>query len=314
MLLNTLVYVAILPFAVATIASLIARRWRMPPGCDWAIAVALGFVAGQLGLWSSESLSALGQLVAPLEAVHWLPHAVLIAGGIALLSTGDRPSFRAASLTLAGALAIGLPLRLLANSAYTLRWTTAEKLAFIALLSATIALTWLVLGTAGQREHSRLRPLLLIVVAAGAAVVIALSGVFAYGQLCGVVAAAISGATVSAVADDTHFPRIRIPFVPLRTAPSPWRVASAAGVITCSLGGLIVLAGFYGELSPLNATLLFLSLLAAGGRLPRFVAALPARSRGAVRIAFCLLPLAIALARSITAAQASMSNGPYAGL
>lgn len=306
MLVDVLIYAALLPFSVAVVVSLAARRLRFGPDVSWATGIAMGFVAGQLALAGHRSL------IEPREAVHWLPHAVLLATGIAILSNNKRGSIARLALPLSAALVVGLPIRLLAGSAYvTIHWSLLEKFAYIALLSATFGLTWLLLGSAREEEHPRLRPILLIGVAVGAAVVIALSGVFVYGELCGVVAAAVTGTVASAVADDTRYPRIRVPFFPLRAAPSPWRLSGGAGVVACSLGGLIVLCGFYGKLTPGNAALLFLSLVLSAGRLPRFVGSLRPWQQGAVRIGLSLAPLAIAVARAVAAAQAGMEAGPY---
>jgi hypothetical protein len=307
MLLDTFIYAALLPFSVAAVVALTVRRIRLAPGVAWAAGIALAFIAGDV------ALSGFRSLVEPREAVHWLPHAVLLAAGIAALSNNAYRVVRQFALVLSVALVIGLPLRLLAGSAYvTLRWTVFEKLAHLSLLSATFALSWLLLGTAGDDEHPRLRPLLLIAVSTGAAVVIALSGVFVYGELCGVVAAAVTGTLASAVADDTRYPRIRVPFFPLRATPSPWRLSGAAGAVTCSLGGLVVLCVFYGELTPVNATLLLLSLALGAGRLPRFATSLGGWQSAAIRVVVCLLTLGIALIRAIAAAQVSMEAGPYA--
>jgi hypothetical protein len=307
MLLDVLIYAALLPFSVAAVVALAARRLRLGRGVAWAVSIAIAYVAAHFALDGYTSL------LAPREAVNWLPHAVLLAAGIVMLQSSATSSLRRWATVLSAALCLGLALRLLANSAYvTLRWSLLEKLAYVSLLFATFALTWLLLSSARDDEHPRLRSLLSIIVAAGAAVVIALSGVFVYGELCGVVAAALTGAAASAVADDTRYPRIRVPFFPLRAAPSPWMLSGAAGVVTCSLGGLIVLASFYGELRPANAALLFLSLVIAGGRLPRFVMTSPPLPQAAIRIGLCLVPLAIAVARAVAATQAEMSASPYA--
>jgi hypothetical protein len=77
------------------------------------------------------------------------------------------------------------------------------------------------------------------------------------------------------------------------------------------LGGLVVLCVFYGKLTPVNAALLLLSLVLAAGRLPRFVKTLPPWPAAMIRGLACLLPLGIALARAVTAAQAGMETGPY---
>jgi hypothetical protein len=306
MLIDVLIYAALLPFSVAVVVALATRRLRFDPGVAWAAGIALGFVAGHVGLAGYRSL------IEPREAVHWLPLAVLLATGIAMIANNTRHALGSLVIALSAAITIGLPLRLLAGSAYVaFRWSLLEKLAYASLLSATFALTWLLLGSARDDEHPRLRPLLLIIVASGAAVVFALSGVFVYGELCGALAVAVTGTMASAVADDTRYPRIHVPFFPLRAAPSPWRLAGAAGVVTCSLGGLVVLCVFYGKLTPVNAAMLLLSLVLAAGRLPRFIGSLPALQQAAVRIGLCLVPLAIALVRAALAAQAGMETGPY---
>jgi hypothetical protein len=307
MLLDVLTYTALLPFSVAAVVALASRRLPMECSFAWAVSIAIAYVAAHIALAGYSSL------LEPREAMHWLPHAVLLAAGIAMLQASATRSMRWWAMFLSAALCLGLPLRTLAHSAYvTLRWTPLEKLAYAALLFAAFSLTWLLLGSARDNEQPRLRAALLILAAAGSSVVIALSGVFVYGELCGAIAAAATGATASAIADDARYPRVYVPFFPLRAGPSPWVVSGAAGVMTCSLGGLIVLACFYGELRPANAALLFLSLVMAAGRLPRFIMNVSPLAQGGMRMGLCLVPLGIALARAVAAAQANMSAGPYA--
>jgi hypothetical protein len=156
------------------------------------------------------------------------------------------------------------------------------------------------LASARDDVQPRLRAGLLVVVASAASIVIALSGVLIYGKLCGAIAAAIAGAAAMMAWFDR------------RALRGLWQLSGAAGVVTVLLGGLVVLGCFYGNLSPMNAALLFLALLAAGGRLPRAIVALPAWQQAAVRAGLCLLPLVVALVRAVGAAQAGMSAGPYA--
>jgi hypothetical protein len=291
-MITELIYVAIVPFAVAATAALIAWQMRFTPPVVWAVAVGLGYVAAQLALAGrAGAAGAFASLVAPREAVEWLPYAVLFALGLTILATYAPRTWRRLVIILAVMLSIGLPLRLLANSDYSVRWSLLEKLAYISLLSATLGLTWLVLAAARRTEQPRLRPLLLIAVAAGSAVVVALSGVFVYGELCGAVAAALAGAAVASRA---------------------WQLEGAAGVVTFSLGSLIVLSCFYAELTTSNAALLFLAMMMAAGRLPEHVSARPAWQQVALRTGLTLLPLAVALAQALAAAQAEMSSNPYA--
>jgi hypothetical protein len=268
----------------------------------WAAAIATAFVVAQVSLAVRDAgARAIDMLVWPHEAADWLPHAAFLAVGIALFSTYAPTAWRNWSIVLSATLVIALPFRLLAYSTFvTHQWLIPEKLAIATLLGATFSLIWLLLGTVREDEHPRLRPALLIVVASAAALVIALSGVIIYGKLCGTIAAALSGmAGMLALIDP-------------RAARGWWQASGAAGVLTVTLGGLIMLGSFYGKLTPMNAALLAVSLVAAGGRLPRLIAGLPAWQQGAVRIALCLLPLGVALLRALSAAQTGMSSGPYA--
>ena len=289
---SELVYVAIVPFTVAAAAALAARQIRFAPPVVWATAVGLGYIAAQLGLAGRAGAAGVfASLLAPREAVEWLPYAVLFALGLTILATYAPRTWRRLVIALAILLTIGLPLRLLANSDYSVRWSLLEKLAYISLLSATLGLTWLVLASARHTEQPRLRPLLLAVVAAGSAVVVALSGEFVYGEICGALAAALAGTALSS----------RV-----------WHLEGAAGVVTFSLGSLIVLSCFYAELTTSNAAMLFLAMMMAAGRLPDHVSTRPAWQQAALRTGLTLLPLAVALAQAVTTAQAEMSSNPYA--
>jgi hypothetical protein len=315
-LLDTAIDVGLVPFAAAAIVTIVARRMRVAPPVVWATGVAFGYVAAQLATASRSGASvALFSLLKPREAVEWLPHAVLLALVVTvLLAYARRPRPRPI-IALAAALSIGVPFRLLAGSVYDLRWSVNEKLAYISLLSAIFGLTWLVLASAREDDHPRLRPLLLALVAVGAAAVLALSGVLIYGALCVGAAAALAASFVFAVNS---------------------RVDGAAGPVTFSVGGLIVLGYFYAELTLANAALLFLAMMLATAGTPRLACRasvsdtrnsavsekLPLRSRGLItarpawtqrllRIGLVLIPLSIALTQAILTAQAVMSSSPY---
>lgn len=316
MILSELIYVAMAPLIVAAAIAFLCQRMRLPPRVAWGAGVGLGYVAGQLGLASRAGVARIiTSLVRPHEAVDWLPHAVLLALGVTILATYAPRAWHRWIVVLTATLSIGLPLRLLAGSAYVTRWSALEKLSYLALLSATFGLTWLLLAAARDDEHPRLRPVLMIVVAAAAAVVVALSGVLVYGELCGVVAAALSGTGLVRALGATGFASVRLPLSLTESLAKPAAhvrgVNAAAGVLTFSLGSLIVLSSFYAKLTPANAALLFLSLMIAGGRLPGFLSSWPSWQQVAIRAGVCLLPLTIALARAVAAAQASMSASPY---
>jgi hypothetical protein len=309
---NVLIYAALLPLAVAGLTTIVCRRLRVPPRVSWAAGAGLGYCAGQLGLTGGPGPArAFSALLRPREAVDWLPHALLLAIGITILASYVPRAWRRLPVFLAAVLVVGLPLRLLAGTVYvTQRWSALEKLSYLTLLAATLGLTWLLLGATRDEDHPRLRALLLILVVAGAAVVISLSGVFVYGQLGGALAASLAG---TALATFSYAPTR----TGVRVGPSPVPAAhltgadGTAGVLALALGGLVLLSCFYANLTPTNAALLFLALFMAGGPQPSFVSAWQPWQQSILRTCLSLFPLAIALARSITAAQAGMAAGPY---
>ena len=73
-------------------------------------------------------------------------------------------------------------------------------------------------------------------------------------------------------------------------------LSGTAGVLTMSLGGLLLVSHFYAEFSTAGSTLLALSLVAAAGLLPARLSSGPAWRQAIVRTAICLAPLVIALA------------------
>jgi hypothetical protein len=73
----------------------------------------------------------------------------------------------------------------------------------------------------------------------------------------------------------------------------------AAGIITFSLGSLIILGHFRADLSATSVLLLFVSLVAAGAPLFDGVLRSPVWQQVVVRTMACLVPLAIAVTLSI---------------
>jgi hypothetical protein len=148
---------------------------------------------------------------------------------------------------------------------------------------------------------------LLIYTAVGSAVALTLAGSFAYGELCGVVAASLTGALLAST--------LRIG-APQHSSPVNGEqpvladgLGGAAGAVTMSLGCLVMLGYFYAELAGLDAALLVVSLVAAGGRMPAIG---PAGGgwRAAVRAALCIVPMALAVAGAYAATMAD-SASPY---
>jgi hypothetical protein len=293
MILTELLYVAIIPAAVAAMVVFAAQQARFKAPVAWALAIGCGYMVGQFALARRNTSGAsIGSLFQPREAVEWLPYAVLVAIAVTVLGSYLPRSWRPAMLVLAGGLCVALPLRLLAGTVYPLEWSTAEHVAYTGLLAATFAVTWLGLAAAHSNEHPRLRAVLLIIVGAGTAVVCARSGVFVYGELCGVVMATVSGALLVSRENGLE---------------------GTAGVITFSLGSLVLLSYFFAELTLGNAGLLLLAIVLAGGRLPLppFFLTRPVWQQGAVRAALALVPLVIALATVFMASHAETPADPY---
>lgn len=293
-----LFWVVVVPFAAAALAMLLARRLSLRPRAAWAASVAVGYVVGQFGLIGRAGIpTVMAAIASPHEARDWLPWAVLLAAGTTIWVVHATDSWRWVGHVLAVVIALAAPARLLNGSVWFLfKWTPSEKIFYLVLLAGAIGLVWWLLEAAKDDDQPLVRALLLILVALGTAVVVTLSGSFSYGELCGLVAAALIGGLVTGP--------------PRRTSPNG--LGGAAGAVTMSLGGLILIGFFYTELTVGNAVLLALALVAAGGRLPTASGIGPGL-RAAVRIAICLVPLLIAVVQAYTARMADAANA-YGGL
>ena len=291
MLTTTFLYAGLLPLATAAILALLARQFRLSPPATWACGTAGGFLAGLVGLKSQAGLAAAARsLIQPHEAADWLPIIVLLALGVSALLFVAPPARRRWTLALAAALTIAVPLRLLSgNVRLAGPWSAFDKFAYLALLATTLGFVWLLLASGGDEQQSPARLVFLVIVAAATAAVLTLSGALVYGQSCGALAAALTGTALvsflGATGSASAGPRFAIP-----------GLTGAAGIITFSLGGLILLGHFFAELSVANAVLLFVSLAAAGTPLPVALHRRPAWQQLSVRTVACLLPLALAIA------------------
>jgi hypothetical protein len=266
----------VIPLLAAAVVAYFLQRFRLSPKVAWTAGVAMGMIAGQCALASRRGFArAIQQLVVPREAGDWLPAAVLLAMGITILAANAPRRWRLPITALAALLAVSLPLRLLAGHVAQ-QWSGLERVAYLALLAASLALVWLLLATNRDEELAWLRAPLLVVASLGAAIVMTLSGSFTIGRSCGVVAAAVAGTALVARRG----------------------LSGAAGVVAIGLGGFIILGVFYARLHAANAALLAFAIVAAAGRVPDFFSDGPAR-RAVVRVTLCLIPLAIALARCL---------------
>ena len=298
-LLAELFWVGLVPLAAAATAMYVARRLGLRPRAAWAASVGAGYVVGQLGLVSRAGFAqAVAGIAMPHEARDWLPWAVALAAGTSVW-VAQAASSRWVGHVLAVVITIAAPTRLLGGSIYLVsRWSAGERVGYLVLLAAAMGLVWWLLEASRDDDQPLVRGLLLIYVAVGSAVALTLSGSFAYGELCGVVAAALTGALISGV--------VR-PGVLKHASPDGLR--GAAGPVTMSLGSLILLSYFYAELAGSDAALLVVALVTAGGRLP---AVGPAGGgwRAAVRALLCIVPMALAVAGAY-ADTLSESASPY---
>ncbi len=275
-----LAWVAFSPVLVAVVTMWLARRADALPRAAWAASVGLAYVVGQIVLTGRTAFApAVWASISPREALHWLPLIVLSAAGVSILASVAPAAWQRGVTLLATLLVIGTPIRLLAGN-IAQHWTLIEKFAHLTLIAAAFALVWLLLTSANDNRQSRTRTLLMILVASVSAALLVKSGTMLYGQLAGVLAAAIAG---TALAEWIH-------------PDSGSGLSGAAGVITLALGSLLLLGHFYSELPSLTAALLALSLIVAGGHLPPFANRGPAWQQALIRTILCLMPLALAIA------------------
>lgn len=305
--LSELLWVGIIPCGVAALVMFFASRVGLPARAAWAKSVVVGYVIGQVGLASRVGWRAgASSLFQPREAGDWLPWLVMAAAGITVLAAYSPRNWQRWIVALAATVAAAAPARLLAGSVYvTARWSLVEKLCVIVAWAAALALTWVLLAAGRINGQPRIRGGLLVVVAIAMAAVLTLTGSFTYGELCGVMAAAIMGAIGSAsalVAISKGSPTVSPPELLLLADG----LSGAAGAIAMTLGGLVLLGYFYAELSAASAALLIAALVAAGGRLPIAWPHGPIQQT-LVRTALCLIPLAVAIAIAVSAIQ----NDPY---
>ncbi len=304
MLTSTFLYGGLIPAAVAILATLLAARLRTPPSAHWATGVTAGVIVGLLALKSRAGLSvALQSILQPTDAADWIPLIIFLVWLAAMLHIAGNsitsqssthpvapPTVRllvnAASLLLT----IAVPLCLLSrNARLTQEWSASNKLACLAILTAALTAVWRFLATSDDPPQAFVKLPLLIATTLVTALVLTLSAhAFVYGEACATLAAALSGtasacflgATGSASASRTS--RIT-------------GLAGAAAPITFTLGSFLILGHFFADLGTLNATLLALSLVAAGGPLPRSLSALPPWQQITIRSTVCFLPLTFTL-------------------
>jgi hypothetical protein len=297
MIVATFLYAGLVPLAVAAIFGCIAIALRATPQIAWPLSAALGFIAGLVALKSQSGfVAAVDEFANPHESANWLPAIVGLAAGVSVLLA--IPRCRNVAVCLAAFLVLAAPIRLLSgNVRLSGGWSLAEKIEYLVLLVATFGGVWAALANGDRVRQSPARFLFLMITAVGTAAALTLSGVLVYGQACGALAASLAGVAISQLAaswwGSLHAADYVTPAQP--KASAPLGLASTAGIVTLSLGSLIVLGHFFADLSAPAALLLFISLTAAGTPVLESVLPRPAWQLLAIRSAACLLPLAIAI-------------------
>jgi hypothetical protein len=300
----------ILPGAVALLLRQGLLRAGSPDRAAWPLSVGIAYIVGQAALaaplasgaagWAAGLSPAFTKFLSPSEASLWLPAAVVVAAIVALLANGGR-SARYVALVLGALLAIGLPLRMLWGSVYTLsQWSAGGAIAwFVGLAALLFATGWLLTRKAPPAlpRVGMLRDLLPGVVMIGVAIGLATSGSLSYARLAGAVAAALIGAALGGIG----IPRMRLDGV------------DAAGPLVATLGGAMLLLGyFFAEVTTANALLLLAALAATALPLPTATA--QSWSGLAARGVICLALTGVAAGSAGVAfskAMAAQAADPY---
>ena len=280
MLINILLYAALLPLVASASIAFILRRMRSPLPIVWPVATAGGFLAAQFALrGQSGFFESLQTFLEPHEAVDWLPHIVLLALGVSIVMYLAPAAQRPRLIALAVALCLSAPVRLLSGN-LAQHWAIPGKVVVLVSLGTILGLVWLLLASHDEEQPAFLRVPLLILVTMGVAIVVTQSGVLIYGLSSAALGAAITGSALVSS---------------FRGIATSSGAAATAGVITFTLGSLIILGHFYAELGTVNAALLLLSLTATATPLPALLKSGPPWQRNTARIVCCLLPLFFAV-------------------
>jgi len=297
MFLDTFLYAGLVPLAIAAIFGCVAIALRATPQIAWPLSAAMGFIAGLLALKSQAGfVAAVDECSNPHEPANWLPAIVVLAAGVSVLLA--IPRCRVFGIAMAAFLVLAVPIRLLSgNMRLNGEWSLAEKIAHLSVLASLLGCVWTGLANRDQAQLTSVRLVFLMITAVGTAAALTLSGVFVYGQACGALAASLAGAAIVPLVA-ARWPRSQLANYAGVGRPgerSSFGVAGAAGIVTLSLGSLIVLGHFTADLRTSSALLLFVSLVLAGTPVLESVLKRPAWQLVAIRSVACLLPLAIAI-------------------
>jgi hypothetical protein len=293
MLSNFVLYAGVLPLVASAAIAFVLRWLNCPARLTWPAAIAGGIVVARFAVQSQTGVgNALQSLFQPHEAIDWLPLVVLLVLGVSILMHLTRPQRRRRVLALAAGLSFAVPVRLLSGNVRVTHWSLPEKAAYLSSLAVILASIWFLLSTEVDEKETTVRVPLVILLAVGTAITVIQSGALIYGLTAAAVAASISGAALAFLLPEDRWDGGAIPIRGYRG------ISGAAGVLTFSLGSLILLGHFYAELSAVNAALLFLSLAATAAPLPAAIRGGPVWRQLVVRSAACLVPLGIAVVNS----------------
>jgi len=253
----------------------------------------------------------------PTEARDWLPPLLLLAIAPDALACVGKAGF-----VLGGILRFGLclfvPWRLLNGSVYlparslpalefeasgfemggfdTGAWTISVAVAWIGGVAVALLLGWQLARRVDQQSGNLVRSTLAVVVALGAAVTAMAAASLVYGQMLGVLSAALAGCGLMAA------------IVTAGRGPE-----AAAGPVIIAFGCLVVVAHFYAELQIHHAALLLLAMIVAIGWLPLPVH-FSSRWQSVCRSLICLGLLAIPVIPAVLELAATLhetQSNPY---
>jgi hypothetical protein len=261
--------------------------WRRPRTTFITIGGTLGLVAGLLaGAWALD----LAPHFPPREDQDRLLLILLPAAAVVEIAAGFLQRMPWLAWTLRLVVAAGATRVLLHGSVYVMgdpgmrRWPGAEMWWILAGHAAALAATWWLLIRLGKRQAGRTVLLSLALASAGAGVAVMLSGYASGGQLGFPLAAGLAGVALAS---------FLVAGVP--------DLSGSVGVGVVGLFALLVIGRFFGDLTNLNAVLLFSAPLL--GWLPELkrLERIGGRLRGLTRIALTAVPVALVLFLAVKA-------------
>lgn len=290
----------ILPGLLAVAALIGVWKCTANAASSWRTAVVLSFI---VGMWALDAqgvgiTSAISKSVRIQEARDFLPLAAILAIVPDAVATMGKRGVWVGWLFRIGLCGL-LPWRLLVGSAYLPRgnsfgndaWTTSEAVGWLTIIAVVLVGVWQFWRT-GRNDAPRIRSLLGALVACAAAATLALSGSLTYGQIVGVLTAALVGCGVASA------------FLKLDRGPD-----AAAGPLVIIFGGMIVLAHFFAELKLSYAAALIVAYALAGGRFfPKWRYANVVRGVCCIAVVGAVVTMA---AMDFAAAQAEAADNPY---